>query len=116
VGDLEIQQHTRLVARGKYVHAFEGIASYIFTLSPNSQSLTLQYIEFSRAKAGSTRKPRALASAVVPSDANYALSLPASEKFYTGLAADSDLKVKLTGGWEVAIGELDTFGASPCGL
>ena len=30
-GDLEIQQHTRLVARGKYIHAFEG--EFTFTVS-----------------------------------------------------------------------------------
>jgi hypothetical protein len=32
------------------------------------------------------------------------------KEFYTSLAEDSDLKVKLTGGWEVIVGELDSFG------
>ncbi len=27
-GEVETQQHTRLVARGKYVHAFEGTRAY----------------------------------------------------------------------------------------
>lgn len=42
-----------------------------------------------------------------------------SEKFYAGIIEDSDLKVKLTGAWEVIVGELDTFGelcATQCRL
>ncbi len=35
-----------------------------------------------------------------------------SEKYYTGIAADSSLSIKLTGSWETVVGELDTFGAS----
>ncbi|KAF8899085.1 NIPSNAP-domain-containing protein [Infundibulicybe gibba] len=33
----------------------------------------------------------------------------AAEVYYTGLKDDTDLHVKLTGNWEVAIGEQDTF-------
>jgi len=69
-GDLELQQHTRLVARGKYVHAFE-----VHRIQPSKRD------EYKKA----------------------------AEKFYTSLAADEDLKVKLTGSWEVCVGELDTF-------
>ncbi len=32
-----------------------------------------------------------------------------SEAYYTGIVADSPLKVKLTGSWETVIGEQDTF-------
>ncbi len=34
----------------------------------------------------------------------------AAEKYFTGIAADPELKVKLTGSWETLIGEGDTFG------
>jgi len=33
----------------------------------------------------------------------------ASAKFYTSIASDKDLNVKLTGSWETVVGELDTF-------
>ncbi|KAL4269118.1 NipSnap family protein [Pleurotus pulmonarius] len=33
----------------------------------------------------------------------------AAEAYYTGIVADSPLKVKLTGSWETVIGEQDTF-------
>ncbi|KIO18873.1 hypothetical protein M407DRAFT_154534 [Tulasnella calospora MUT 4182] len=32
-----------------------------------------------------------------------------AEKYYTGLAKDESLSVKLTGGWETSIGALDTY-------
>lgn len=32
-----------------------------------------------------------------------------SEKYYTGLIANSQLKVKLTGSWETLVGQQDTF-------
>jgi hypothetical protein len=35
-----------------------------------------------------------------------------SEKYYTGLAKDNSLHVKLTGGWETVIGAMDTYGRS----
>ena len=41
---------------------------------------------------------------------------PDREKYYTGIAADSDLNVKLTGSWKVIVGEQDTFGASKAAL
>jgi len=69
-GDLETQQHSRLVARGKYVHAFE----------------------VHRVQPGKSEDYKS-----------------AAEKFYTGLAEDGDLKVKVTGGWEVIVGDLDCF-------
>lgn len=38
-----------------------------------------------------------------------------SEKFFTGLAKDPSLKVKLTGSWETLIGPVDNFGEWSCG-
>lgn len=32
------------------------------------------------------------------------------EKYYTGVAGDSNLKIKLTGSWETIVGAQDTFG------
>jgi hypothetical protein len=32
-----------------------------------------------------------------------------SEKYYLGVKNDADLRTKLTGNWEVIIGEQDTF-------
>ncbi|GJJ13172.1 hypothetical protein Clacol_007423 [Clathrus columnatus] len=69
-GEAEILQHSRKVARGKYVHSFE-----MHRVRPDA--------------ADSYKK--------------------AAEKYYTGLIANPDLKVKLTGGWETLIGEQDTF-------
>ncbi|KZT43895.1 NIPSNAP-domain-containing protein [Sistotremastrum suecicum HHB10207 ss-3] len=69
-GEVEIQQHSKVVARGKYVHAFE-----VHRVKPDSVE------EYKKA----------------------------AEKYYTGLVADKDLNVKLTGGWETLVGEQDTF-------
>lgn len=33
-----------------------------------------------------------------------------SEAFFTGITADSNLHVKLTGSWETMVGEMDTYG------
>ncbi|ELU39441.1 NIPSNAP domain-containing protein [Rhizoctonia solani AG-1 IA] len=62
-GELEIQQYSRLIGRGKYIHGPDKVEEY----------------------------------------------KKAAEKHYTGLLADSDLHVKLTGSWEVTVGKLDTF-------
>jgi len=70
VGDAEIQQHSKRVARGKYLHAFE-----VHRIKPD---------------AGEQYKT-------------------AVEKYYTGVAGDSNLKIKLTGSWETVVGEQDTF-------
>ncbi|KAJ8523287.1 hypothetical protein ONZ45_g252 [Pleurotus djamor] len=69
-GDLEIQQHSRLVGRGKYIHSFES-----HRVKPDRLEEYKQ----------------------------------AAETYYTGLVADSSLKVKLTGSWETVIGEQDSF-------
>ncbi|KAF8753959.1 NIPSNAP protein [Rhizoctonia solani] len=69
-GELEIQQYSRLIGRGKYIHGFE-----IHHVKPDKVE------EYKKA----------------------------AEKHYTGLLADSDLHVKLTGSWEVTVGKLDTF-------
>lgn len=69
-GDVEIQQHSRLIARGKYVHGFE-----VHRVRPDA---TEKYIA-------------------------------AAEEYYTGLREDTDLHVKLTGNWQVTVGEQDTF-------
>jgi hypothetical protein len=69
-GQLELQQHSRLVGRGKYVHSFE-----VHRVKPDCID------EYKKA----------------------------AEKFYPAIAADSDLHVKLTGSWEVVVGQLDTF-------
>lgn len=34
------------------------------------------------------------------------------EKFYTGIKSDPSLHVKLTGSWEVVVGENDMFGVT----
>jgi len=69
-GEIEVQQHTKLVARGKYVHAFE-----VHRVKPD--------------KVDEYKK--------------------ASEKYFTAVASDKELKVKLTGSWEIVVGNLDTF-------
>ncbi|KIJ53531.1 hypothetical protein M422DRAFT_154445 [Sphaerobolus stellatus SS14] len=69
-GEVELQQHSKRIARGKYVHAF----------------------------AVHRVKPEA-------TDAYKA----AAEKYYTGIAGNSDLHVKLTGSWETLVGQQDTF-------
>jgi hypothetical protein len=38
------------------------------------------------------------------------LSHPSSERFFTAVASDENLQVRLTGSWEVVVGSLDTFG------
>ncbi|EKM84076.1 hypothetical protein AGABI1DRAFT_110665 [Agaricus bisporus var. burnettii JB137-S8] len=70
VGEIETQQHSKLVGRGKYIHAFE-----THRVKPD--------------RIGEYKK--------------------AAETYYKGLLADSRLQVKLSGSWETAIGELDTF-------
>ncbi|EPQ60259.1 hypothetical protein GLOTRDRAFT_30170 [Gloeophyllum trabeum ATCC 11539] len=35
--------------------------------------------------------------------------IAAAEEYYTGLREDTDLHVKLTGNWQVTVGEQDTF-------
>jgi len=69
-GDVDIQHHSKLIARGKYVHGFE-----VHRVKPET---TEKYIE-------------------------------AAEEYYTGLKEDTDLHVKLTGNWQVVVGEQDTF-------
>ncbi|KAF8512846.1 NIPSNAP-domain-containing protein [Hysterangium stoloniferum] len=71
IGDAEILQHSRKVARGKYIHSFE-----VHRVKPDAVE---QYKK-------------------------------AAEKFYTTVVADSEMKIKLTGNWEVVVGEQDTFG------
>jgi len=67
---VELLQHSKRIARGKYVHAFE----------------------VHRVKPDATEAYRA-----------------AAQKYYTGLAHDSALHVKLTGSWETLVGQQDTF-------
>ncbi|KAJ7070781.1 hypothetical protein C8F01DRAFT_975748, partial [Mycena amicta] len=69
-GDLDVLQHSRLVGRGKYVHAFE-----IHRVKPDK---TEEYKE-------------------------------AAEKYYVGVKNDAELCTKLTGNWEVLVGDQDTF-------
>jgi hypothetical protein len=69
-GELEIQQHSRLVGRGKYIHSFE-----VHRVKPDRLD------EYKKA----------------------------AEEFFTGIASDESLHVKLTGSWETVVGELDTF-------
>jgi len=70
IGDAEILQHSRKVARGKYIHSFE-----VHRVKPDAIE---QYKK-------------------------------AAETFYTAMVADSEMKIKLTGSWEVVVGEQDTF-------
>ncbi|KAG9010316.1 hypothetical protein FRB94_010666 [Tulasnella sp. JGI-2019a] len=69
-GEVETLQHSKIVGRGKYIHAFE-----THRVRPE---VVEQYQE-------------------------------AAEKYYTGLASDASLNVKLTGGWETVVGALDTY-------
>ncbi|KAI0314767.1 NIPSNAP-domain-containing protein [Amylostereum chailletii] len=69
-GDVDVQQHSRLVARGKYLHGFE-----VHKVKPD------QVEEYKKA----------------------------AERYYTGLRDDKDLHVKLSGNFEVVVGEQDTF-------
>ncbi|VDB87517.1 unnamed protein product [Peniophora sp. CBMAI 1063] len=69
-GDLEVQQHHKLVARNKYLHGFE-----VHHVKPD------QVAEYRKA----------------------------AEAYYTGLRDDKDLHVKLSGNFEVVVGEQDTF-------
>jgi hypothetical protein len=64
------QQHSKLVARGKYIHAFE-----VHKVKPDS---TEEYKK-------------------------------AAGEYYSSIASDPRLNVKLTGSWETLIGEQDTF-------
>ncbi|KAK7007048.1 Zn(2)-C6 fungal-type domain-containing protein [Favolaschia claudopus] len=69
-GELDTLQHSRLVGRGKYIHAVE-----IHRVRPDK---TQEYKE-------------------------------AAEKYFLGIKNDAELRTKLTGNWEVIIGEQDTF-------
>lgn len=69
-GEVELQQHSKIVARGKYLHVFE----------------------FHRVKPDASEEYK-----------------KAAERFYAGIRSDSNLHVKLTGSWEVIVGEMDTF-------
>ncbi|KAI0348293.1 NIPSNAP-domain-containing protein [Trametopsis cervina] len=69
-GDVHVQQHSRLVARGKYVHGFE-----IHKVKPSETE-------------------------------NYK---KAATEYYSTIKEDPELHVKLSGSWEVVIGEQDTF-------
>ncbi|KAF8588908.1 NIPSNAP-domain-containing protein [Ramaria rubella] len=70
IGDAETLQHSKRVARGKYLHAFE-----IHHIKPDASE------EYKKA----------------------------AEKYYVGMAGDSNLKIKLTGSWETLVGKQDTF-------
>ncbi|PSR71079.1 hypothetical protein PHLCEN_2v13048 [Hermanssonia centrifuga] len=69
-GDVQIQQHSRLVARGKYVHGFE-----VHRVKPSA--------------VDSYKK--------------------AAKDYYAAIKDDPELRVKLSGSWEVVVGEQDTF-------
>ena len=69
-GELEIQQYSRLIGRGKYIHGFE-----THHVKPD--------------KVEDYKK--------------------AAQEHYTSLLADPELHVKLTGSWEITVGQLDTF-------
>jgi hypothetical protein len=60
VGDHEIQQHSRLVARGKYLHGIESTSHAQMKSGPTRfpKSCCLQFIESSRTVSRSIRKPR----------------------------------------------------------
>ncbi|KAF8522850.1 NIPSNAP-domain-containing protein [Gautieria morchelliformis] len=70
IGDAEIQQHSKSVARGKYLHAFE-----VHRVKPDAVE------DYKKA----------------------------AERYYTGVAVDPDLNIKLTGSWETIVGAQDTF-------
>jgi len=69
-GAVTVEQHSRLVGRGKYVHSFE-----VHHVKPDCVE------EYKKA----------------------------AEQFYPAIASDSSFHVKLTGSWEVTVGQLDTF-------
>lgn len=69
-GDVQIQQHSRLVARGKYVHGFE-----MHKVKPSEVQ------EYKKA----------------------------AEDYYAAIKDDPSLHVKLSGSWEVVVGEQDMF-------
>ncbi|PPQ79406.1 hypothetical protein CVT25_002676 [Psilocybe cyanescens] len=79
-GDLDIQQHSRLVGRGKYIHGFE-----THRVKPDKVE------EYKKA---------AVADAEVRAH---------SERYYKGIQEDSRLGVKLTGNWETLVGDQDAF-------
>jgi len=59
-GDAEIQQHTKLVARGKYVHSFEG-ACELWTRRQHALTVPIHPIQctrFHRPSSMITRRPR----------------------------------------------------------
>jgi hypothetical protein len=59
VGDHEIQQHSRLVARGKYLHGMESTSRpYEKRTNPFPKSCCSQFIESSRKMSMSIKKPR----------------------------------------------------------
>jgi hypothetical protein len=58
-GDNEIQQHSRIVARGKYLHGIESTShAYKGRATPFPQSYCSQFIGSSRKVSRSIRKPR----------------------------------------------------------
>lgn len=69
-GAVEVQQHSRIIGRGKYVHGFE-----VHRIKPEASDAYKK----------------------------------AAEKYYTGIAEDPDMHVKLSGSWETIVGEQDTF-------
>ncbi|KAI4528887.1 hypothetical protein EV122DRAFT_257641 [Schizophyllum commune] len=69
-GEELVQQHGKLVGRGKYIHGFE-----VHKVKPDKVE------EYKKA----------------------------AETYYSGVKDDSKLHVKLSGNWEVIVGEQDTF-------
>jgi len=75
------------------------------------------YLTLSSQSSGNSTEP--LRKSLNPERPVYAPSLkivvvldaPHREKFFTGLAQDPSLKVKLTGSWETLIGPVDNFGS-----
>ncbi|KAH9081582.1 NIPSNAP-domain-containing protein [Lactarius deliciosus] len=74
-GEIETQHHSRIIARGKYLHGIEKSRVRLHAV----QSLTV------------------------------GLFTAYSERYYTGLRDDPELRIKLSGNFEAIVGEQDTF-------
>lgn len=106
-GDVQILQHSRLVARGKYVHGFEGEWLALWCWVGFDDAVVVVH----RVKPDAVEEYKKAAYVLFFLSYTDRLKLTCcqSEGYYAAIKEDPELHVKLTGSWETVVGEQDTF-------